>query len=71
MKNKQKTSETTAFEVKLECIACNKRNCEACRHAIREANKIYCSKMRNFTNLVEDCPYFDLEPLEYKLFVRA
>jgi len=45
MRSKQKTSETTAFEVKLECITCNKRNCEACRHAIREANKIYCSKM--------------------------
>jgi len=70
MQGEQKLSQKLKIEIDLKCLTCTRNNCENCRHAIKESQKIYCTKTREFLREVINCPEFDPEPLEYKLFKR-
>jgi len=37
---------------------------------IKETHKIYCTKLREYFKEPINCPEFDEEPIEYKLFKR-
>jgi hypothetical protein len=46
-------------------------DCDVCKHAICSPNGIYCGKLKEHVGSVASCPYFDSEPLEYKLYRRS
>lgn len=46
-------------------------DCDVCKHAICLPNGVYCSKLREHVDAVVSCPYFDSEPLEYRLYRRS
>jgi len=51
--------------------SCNDRGCANCKHAVHLSESVYCSKLRAHVDDVSECPYFEVELLEYKLFRRA
>ena len=69
-KNEAHNIEKQTFKIEIECLTCTKSNCQNCRHAIRESHKIYCTKLREIIKQPINCPEFDEEPIEYKLFKR-
>jgi predicted amidophosphoribosyltransferase len=48
-------------------------NCGDCKQAISLPNAVYCGllKKKMDSDACRGCPYFDLEPSEYKLFKRT
>jgi len=46
-------------------------DCDVCKHAICLPNGVYCGKLREYVDSVVSCPYFDSEPLEYRLYRRS
>jgi len=71
MTNKNAMTEKPIFKIEIECLTCTEKSCKKCRHAIRETNKTYCTKLREYIiRHVINCPEFDEEPIEYKLFKR-
>ena len=45
-------------------------NCNNCKHAIPLSNSHYCTKLKKHMKGFEDCPYFEPEPTEYKIYIR-
>lgn len=45
-------------------------NCNGCKQSILLPKGVYCGKLREQVTNVPDCPHFDLEPLEYKIYRR-
>jgi len=70
MQNKNTLTEKPTFKINIKCLTCTENNCQNCRHAIREPHKIYCTKMREYIKQAVNCPEFEFEPAEYKLFIR-
>jgi len=52
---------------KLETIC---SNCNNCKQAILLPDSVYCGKLRELVANISNCPHFDLEPLEYRLYKR-
>jgi len=50
---------------------CDDRGCANCKHAVHLSESVYCSKLRSHVDDVSQCPHFEVELLEYKLFRRA
>jgi hypothetical protein len=48
-------------------------SCNECKQAISLPKGVYCGVWREQINpaMCQHCPYFDIEPLEYKLFKRT
>jgi len=46
-------------------------DCDVCKHAICSPNGIYCGKLKEHVDSIVSCPYFDSEPLEYRLYRRS
>jgi hypothetical protein len=44
--------------------------CNLCRHAVSQSCTLYCAKLKKNVENVRDCPDFEPEPLEYKLYKR-
>ena len=70
MQNKNAITEKLALEISIDCLTCIEKNCQNCRHAIKETHKIYCTKLKEYLKEPINCPEFDEEPIEYKLFKR-
>jgi hypothetical protein len=72
----KKTREQSAKPLTLDELSSNLTNngfaeCNNCKQAILLPNGIYCGKTRYHASNVSDCSFFDLEPIEYKLFRRT
>jgi len=52
-------------------VAVQISDCDVCKHAICLPNGIHCCKLREHVDSVISCPYFDSEPLEYRLYRRS
>jgi len=50
---------------------CGDRGCANCKYAVHLFESVYCSKLRARVDDVSECPHFEVELLEYKLFRRA
>lgn len=50
---------------------CPVSTCANCKQAICSCSRVFCAKMREPIDENVDCPYFELEPLSYRLFVRT
>jgi len=48
-------------------VACN---CNECKQAIALPRGTYCGKLREQVHDIPNCPHFDFEPQEYKLYRR-
>jgi hypothetical protein len=51
----------------LEDMGCN---CNGCKQAILLSNGIFCGRLREQVSNIPNCPHFNLEPLEYRLYRR-
>ncbi|NIR86572.1 hypothetical protein GWO13_02960 [Candidatus Bathyarchaeota archaeon] len=56
-----------------EMLNASTNNCGDCKQAISLPNAVYCGLLRQKIDgdACRGCPYFDLEPSEYKLFKRT
>jgi hypothetical protein len=45
-------------------------NCNDCKQAILLPDGVYCGKLREQVSNIPNCPHFDLEPAEYRLYRR-
>ena len=45
-------------------------NCENCKHAIPLSNNHYCTKLKKYVQSIKNCPYFEPEPIEYRVYIR-
>jgi len=55
---------------KLEPTIKYSTNCTNCKHAIPLSNNYYCTKLKKPINKTRNCPYFEPEPIEYKVYIR-
>jgi len=46
-------------------------DCSVCKQAICLPGGTFCGKLREHVDSVASCPYFDFEPLEYRLYKRS
>jgi len=45
-------------------------NCGLCRHAVPKSGRLYCAKLKKSVEKIRNCPDFEPEPLEYRLYKR-
>ena len=45
-------------------------NCNNCKHAIPLSDSHYCTKLKKHIKNTRNCPYFEPEPIEYKVYIR-
>jgi hypothetical protein len=62
---RQKTVEPIPTEVSIEVNLCS-----ICKHAISHSSTIYCAKIKRQVENVRNCPDFEPEPPEYRLYKR-
>ena len=64
--------EKADFKFSIECLP---ENCANCKHGLSLSRRIYCSVLKDKIDDIFPehcpCPFFEPEPLEYKLFRRA
>jgi len=71
MPHKQNRSRTKCIKKAVENLddACS--SCSGCKQAILLTDGVYCGRLREQVSNTSNCPHFDLEPLEYKLYRRV
>jgi len=46
-------------------------SCANCKQAVCSSGRVFCAKLREDVGNIVECHYFELEPLEYRLFIRT
>jgi len=69
--HKQIKNRTKCIKKAVESLKNMCRICDDCKQAILLPNGVYCGKLREQVSNIPNCPHFDLEPLEYRLYRRV
>jgi len=70
MSHKQIKNRAKCIKKAVENIEDICSNCNGCKQAIPLPNGVYCGKLREQVSNISNCPHFDLEPPEYRLYRR-